>query len=172
MRVDLDSLNVSWDHVLVVAGVELPLLPPKQVDDRATVSVHPGGLLRVPARVFALLRRALLGEHPLVSMRRRIAACVHPDYRFRLSGMDGADLLRIYRYYVDAQDVWVQQHVDRALGPLREASEAAKQKHSESSTIRLADGRPATPIGPDHPPPQHIQAIADAGRSKSKRGAV
>jgi hypothetical protein len=112
--IDPAKLGATWDHTIMVRGVEVPLLSPDKVD--ADECDHlPGGLIHLPTQLWARLRKILFGVTHVEHLRGGIAATFPPEFRGVARDLSGSELMRLSAMYQGLQQGWYQAIAESAM---------------------------------------------------------
>lgn len=183
MRINADNQSAgeglgTWDHTAVIAGVEVPLLPPREAE-RDPGESRARGLIGLPGLLWRWLRVLLVGRDAAATLRAQ-ARCLVPGTHAGL--IDRADLGTLseivvaYRGLQDAYYAEILQRTrheatrasvesmlaERAGDTGGSASGAKEQADGEASSTPAARERrtKGVPIRPNEPLPH---AMARAG---------
>lgn len=118
-RIDPNNLGVPWDVVIVVRGVDVPVLHPERVDADDEPWMR-SGLVGLARRLARAAWSLIVGQTASWRAREAVRACMPADFKRLADEMSGAELIAFAATYQQLQQEWAMEHGRRAAERVRE----------------------------------------------------
>lgn len=126
MRINADNQSAgeglgSWDHTAVIAGVEVPLLPPREAE-RDPGETRARGLIGLPGLLWRWVRVLLVGRDAAATLRAQARCLVPGTHAGLIDRADLGTLSEIVVAYRGLQDTYYAEILQRTRHEATRAS--------------------------------------------------